>query len=151
MSEPPEGDERPPFHMPRSLHPQFLRAPPRTSRAVGRPAAAAGLIIAASIGAAIALFATGNLPSEMNKILGFGANTASKLAGDTKKPTEEPGLAAAQPAITRADPRPIGETARVVSVGATERTPTICAVTDDQIRHGISAPFTGAVKSLGTR
>jgi branched-chain amino acid transport system substrate-binding protein len=150
-SEPREGDERPPLHMPRSLDPQFLRAPPRTSRAVGGLAAAAGLIIAASIGAGIALFATGNLPSEMNKILGFGANTASKLAGGTKKPAEEPGLAAAQPAITWADPRPIGEKARVVSVGATERAPTIRGVIDDQIRLGISAPFTGAAKELGNQ
>jgi branched-chain amino acid transport system substrate-binding protein len=130
--EPPEGDEQPPLHMPPSLDPQFLRAPPRTSRAIGRLAAAAGLIIAASIGAAIALFATGNLPSEMNKILGFGTNTASKLAGDTKKPAEEPGLAAAQPAIA-------------------SRAPTIRGVTDDQIRLGISAPFTGVAKELGNQ
>jgi hypothetical protein len=63
----PETDEEPPLHMRRSLDPQFLRDPPRASRAIGRLAVVLGLIIAASVGAAIALFATGKLPSELNK------------------------------------------------------------------------------------
>jgi MFS family permease len=49
--------------MPRSPDPQFLRDPPSAPRALGRLAAVLGLIIAASVGAAIALFATGK-PSE---------------------------------------------------------------------------------------
>jgi hypothetical protein len=56
---------------------------------------AAKLIIAASVGAAIALFATGKLPSELNKTLGLNAETmtlASKPAGDTKITREQPGL-----------------------------------------------------------
>src|SRR5215510_13943570 len=63
-SELPEGDEEP--RMPRSLDPRFLRDPPRAPRApraVGRLATVAGLIIAASVGAAIALFATGDRKS----------------------------------------------------------------------------------------
>ena len=60
--------------MPRSLDPQNLRDPPRAPRALGRLAAAGGLIIAASVGAAIALFATGKLPSELNKMLGLSAD-----------------------------------------------------------------------------
>src|SRR5262249_60412792 len=52
----PEGSEQPPSHMPRSLDPRFLRDPPRAPRALGRLAVAGGLIIAASVGAAIALF-----------------------------------------------------------------------------------------------
>src|SRR6516164_6669119 len=55
------GDEEP--RMPRSLDPQLLRDPPSAPRALGRLAAAGGLVIAALIGAAIALFATGKLPS----------------------------------------------------------------------------------------
>src|SRR5262245_25520189 len=94
------GDDEP--RMPRSLDPQFLRDPPRARRALGRLAAAGGLIIVASVGAAIALFATGKLPSELNKMLGLSAdNTAIALkpAGDTKITREQPGLATAQPAI----------------------------------------------------
>ena len=67
-SELPEGDEEPSL-LPPSLDPQFLRAPPRAPRALGRLAAAGGLIIAASVGAAIALFATGKLPSDRTSCL----------------------------------------------------------------------------------
>ena len=114
-SELPEGDEEP--RMPRSLDPQFLRDPPSAPRALGRLAAVLGLIIAASVGAAIALFATGKLPSELNKMLGLSADNktiASKPAGDTK--------------IT-----------------------TIRGVIDNEIRLGISAPFTGSAKELGNQ
>jgi branched-chain amino acid transport system substrate-binding protein len=133
-----EGDEEPPLRMPRSLDPQLLRDPPRAPRAVGRLATVAGLIIAASVGAAIALFATGKLPSEL-KMLGLRADntTASSTA--------------AQPTIASTEPRPIGEDlARVTSArSATERAPTIRGVTDNEIRLGISAPFTGSAKELG--
>src|SRR5215468_6912284 len=98
----PESDEEPPLRMPRSLDPQFMKDPPRARRALGRLAAVGGLIIAASVGAAIALFATGKLPSELNKMLGLSAdNTAIALkpAGDTKITREQPGLATAQPVI----------------------------------------------------
>jgi len=111
----------------------------------------AGLIIAASVGAAIALFVTGKLPSELNKMLGLSTDktaVVSKVAGDTSKTPEQPSSPAAQPAIASTDARPIGEdTARVASVpGATERAPTIRGVTDNEIRLGISAPFTGSAK-----
>jgi ABC-type branched-subunit amino acid transport system substrate-binding protein len=65
-SELPEGDDEPPLHTPRSLQPEFLKERPPARRALGRLAAVAGLIIAASVGAAIALFATGKFPSELN-------------------------------------------------------------------------------------
>jgi hypothetical protein len=94
-SEFPEGDEEP--RMPPSLDPQFLRDPPNAPRLLGRLAAVLGLIIAASVGAVIALFATGK-PSELNKMLGLSADNmtiASKPAGDTKTAREQPGLATA--------------------------------------------------------
>src|SRR5215831_13046572 len=79
-----EGPEN--YHMPRSLDPQVLRDPPRAPRALGQLAAAGGLIIAASVGAAIALFATGKLPSESNKLLGLTTDkTALVTTGDTLK------------------------------------------------------------------
>jgi branched-chain amino acid transport system substrate-binding protein len=152
-SELPEGDEEPPLHMPRSLDPQLLRDPPSAPRAVGRLAAVLGLIIAASVGAAIALFATGKLPSELNKMLGLSADNttiASKPAGDTKITREQPGLATAQPAIASTERPNSEDLARVAPVrGATERAPTIRGVTDNEIRLGISAAFTGSAKELG--
>src|SRR5262249_40792108 len=153
-SELPEGDEEP--RMPRFLDPQFQRDPPRAPRAIGRLAAVGGLIIAASVGAAIALFATGKLPSELNKILGVGADKttiASKLATDPSKTPEQASSTAAQPTITSTEPRPIGEDlARVTSArSASERPPTIRGVTDNEILLGISAPFTGSAKELGNQ
>src|SRR5262249_13672351 len=145
------GDEEP--RMPRSLDPQFLRDPPSAPRALGRLAAAGGLIIAASVGAAIALFATGKLPSELNKMLGLSADNttiASKPAVDTKITREQPGLATAQPAIASTERPNSEDLARVAPVrGATERAPTIRGVTDNEIRLGISAAFTGSAKELG--
>jgi branched-chain amino acid transport system substrate-binding protein len=116
----------------------------------------AGLIIAASVGAAIALLATGKLPSELDKMVGLRADTttvASKLATDPSKAPEQLSSPAARPAIASAEPRPIGEDpARVASVrGATEHAPTVRGVTDNEIRLGISAPFTGSAKELGNQ
>jgi ABC-type branched-subunit amino acid transport system substrate-binding protein len=146
------GDEEP--RTPRSLNPQFLRDPPRAPRALGRLAVAGGLIIAASVGAAIALFATGKLPSESNKLLGLSTDKTaivSRPAGDTLKMLEQPVVPATQPAPT--DPRAISEgSSRVAAVrSATERAPTIRGVTDNEIRFGISAAFTGSAKELGNQ
>jgi branched-chain amino acid transport system substrate-binding protein len=151
-SELPEGDEEL-LSLGRSLGPQFLRDPPRAPRALGWLAALGGFAIAGVIGAAIALFATGKLPSELNKMLGLGADkatVASKLAGDTLKAPEQLSSPADRPA-TATDPRLIGEQARVAAVGTTERAPTTRGVTDTEIRLGISAPFTGSAKELGNQ
>ena len=149
-----EGDEQP--SSPRSLDPQFLRDPPPARRALRRLAAVGGLAIAASIGAAIALFATGKLPSELNKLLALTTDktaVVSKVSGDTSKAPEQMSSPAAQPAIASTVGRPISEdTARVASVrSATERVPAIRGVTDNEIRLGISAPFTGSAKELGNQ
>jgi ABC-type branched-subunit amino acid transport system substrate-binding protein len=151
-SEFPEGDEEP--RMPRSPDPQFLRDPPSAPRALGTLAAVLGLIIAASVGAAIALFATGK-PSELNKMLGLSADNmtiASKPARDTKITREQPDLTTAQPAIASTE-RPSGEDLASVASpqSATERAPTTRGVTDTEIRLGISAPFTGSAKELGNQ
>jgi len=115
-----------------------------------------GLAIAASIGAAIALFATGKLPSELNKLLGLGTDktaVVSKVAGDILTPPEQMSSPTARPPTALTDARPISEdSARVASVrSATERVPTIRGVTDNEIRLGISAPFTGSAKELGNQ
>src|SRR5258705_2851989 len=155
-SEMPEDGEQPPLHMPRSLDPQFVREPPPAPRALGRLAALAGLVIAASIGAAIALFVTGKLPSELNKVLGLSTDktaVVSRPASETLKTPEQLSSPAARPPSASTDPRPIGEdTARAASVrDASERAPTIRGVTDNEIRFGISAAFTGSAKELGNQ
>src|SRR5262245_38794437 len=136
-SEVSEDDEEPSLKLPRSLDPQFLREPPRAPRLRGPLTALGGLAIAGAIGAAIALLATGKVPSELNKTLGFGgdkATVASKPAGAPQKTPEQLAMPAAQLPIASADPRPIGEDlARVASVqGATERAPTVRGVTDNE-------------------
>ena len=111
-SELPEDGEQPPLHLPRSLDPQFLRDPPPAPRALGRLAALGGLAIAASIGAAIALFATGKLPSELNKMLGLSTDktaVVSRFADDTLKTPEQLSSPATRPPTASTDPRPIGE------------------------------------------
>ena len=114
-----------------------------------------GLIIAASVGAAIALFATGKLPSELNKMLGLSADnmtTASKPAGDTKITREQAGLATAQQAIASTERTNGEDLASVASArSATERASTTRGVTDTEIRLGISAPLTGSAKELGNQ
>src|SRR6266566_1679148 len=96
--------------------------PSPAPRALGRLAVLAGLVIAASIGAAIALFATGKFPSEFNKMLGLSADktaVVSSPASETLKTPEQ----LSSPAAASTDPRPIGEdTARAASVrDASER------------------------------
>src|SRR5262249_4726093 len=150
----PEGDEEP--RMPRSLDPQSLRDPPRLPRALGRLAAVGGLIIAASVGAALALFATGKLPFELNKPLGLSTEktaVVSRPAGDNLKTPEQRTVTPAQPALASTEPRVISEeSSRVAAVrSATERAPTIRGVIDNEIRLGISAPFTGPAKELGNQ
>src|SRR5262245_23905950 len=149
-SELPEDGEQPALHMPRSLEPEFLRQPRPAPRALRRLAALAGLVIVALIGAAIALFATGKFPSELN-LSTDKATIASKLAGDAIKTPEQLSSPGARPSAASTDPRPNSEDlARVASVrGATERATIIRRVTDNEIRLGISAAFTGSAKELG--
>src|SRR6185312_10547800 len=69
----------------------------------------------------------------------------------TLKMSEQAAVPATQPAPT--DPRAISEdSSRVAAVrSATERAPTVRGVTDNEIRLGISAPFTGSAKELGNQ
>ena len=150
----PEDSEQPPSRRPRSLDPEVLREPPPAPRALGRLAVLAGLAIAALIGAALALFITGRFPSEFNKVLGLSTDKSavvSRFTDDTLKIPEQLSSPAARPPST--DARPIGEdSARVASVrGASEGVPSTRGVTDNEIRFGISAPFTGSAKELGNQ
>jgi branched-chain amino acid transport system substrate-binding protein len=149
----PEGSEQPPLHLPRSLDPEFVRKPPPAPRALGRLAVLASLAIAASIGAAIALFATGKLPSELLGLSADKTAAVSRPASDTLNTPEQPSSLAARPPTASTDPRPIAEDTAPAAVvrDASERAPTIRGVTDNEIRFGISAAFTGSAKELGNQ
>src|SRR5262249_59104345 len=77
----------------------------------------------------------------------------ASFAGETFNTADRQSSAAARPTIASADPRPIDEDAgRTASVReATEGAPTIRGVTGNEIRLGISAPFTGSAKELGNQ
>jgi ABC-type branched-subunit amino acid transport system substrate-binding protein len=138
----PEDSDQPPLHRPRSLDPEFLREPPPAPRALARLAVLAGLAIAASIGAALALFITGKFPSEFSKVLELSTDktaVVSKFADDALKTSEQVNSSATRPPAST-DPRPIGEDSAPAR-----------GVTDNEIRFGISAPFTGSAKELGNQ
>src|SRR5262245_21942341 len=153
--------ERDRLRMPRSLDPEILREPPPAAPALGRLAALGGLTIAAFAGAAIALLVMAKLPTEWSKM--FGINTdktelgsktesGSKFAADTLKPPETQSTPASPP-LASTEPRAVDQyPARAASArGTGEGTPSIRGVTDKEIRFGISAPFTGSAKELGSQ
>jgi ABC-type branched-subunit amino acid transport system substrate-binding protein len=74
-------------------------------------------------------------------------------APEQKAPEQKPVAPAARLPLKSGDPRPLENTqARIASVGTgTEHKPTVRGVTDEEIRLGISAPFTGPAKELGTQ
>jgi branched-chain amino acid transport system substrate-binding protein len=153
--------ERDRLRMPRSLDVEILREPPPAAPALGRLAALGGLTIAAFAGAAIALLVMAKLPSEWSKM--FGINTdktelgsktesGSKFAADTLKTPETQSTPASLP-LASTEPRAVDQyPARAASArGTGEGTPSIRGVTDKEIRFGISAPFTGSAKELGSQ
>ncbi len=122
-----KGEEPENYHTPRSLDPQLVRQPPPASKELGRLAALSGLVIAASIGGAIALFVTGKRP-----------------AGDIIK---TPQLSS----TTGLSPNASTDQRIVAAREASERIASVRGVTDNEIRLGISAPFTGSAKELGSQ
>lgn len=160
-SELPEDSERPlsereQLRIRRSLNPDIVKEPPPGPRVLARLAALSGLVIVALIGAAIALFITGKFPSEWNEALGLNKDKTaftSRFRGDDLKIPQQPSSPAAGRLAAAADLRPVDEGASRVAVasGASERSQTIRGVTDNEIRFGMSAPFTGPAKELGSQ
>jgi ABC-type branched-subunit amino acid transport system substrate-binding protein len=152
--------ERDHLRVPRSLDPEILREPPPAPPILGRLAALAGLIIAALAGAAIALFITAKFPSEWSKMLGLNTDKTevssktefgSRFAADTVKAPEQQSSPASPPVVSTT-PAVEEHPARTASARETrEGTPSVRGVTDNEIRLGISAPFTGSAKELGNQ
>jgi ABC-type branched-subunit amino acid transport system substrate-binding protein len=141
-----EGAER--SHIPRFLDPQFLRQPPPAPQTLKWVAVAGAIVVAALLGAGVALLAS-KLSSEPDKTAALGST-------DTLPPPvlPKPAIAKApeQPnASVPAEPKPAAQETVAALRAASERIASVHGVTDNEIRLGISAPFTGSAKELGNQ
>ena len=149
-----EGDR---LWIPRSLDPEFLRKPPPTPRPFRRLVVLGGLTVAALFGGAIVLFITSKFPSGWNEMLVLSTNKAAsvapKFASNISRIPEQATPPAAHSLIASMDSTAVGKSpARVAWAHAeSERAPAVRGVTDNEIKFGISAPFTGAAKELGNQ
>ena len=154
LQPPSEGDR---LWIPRSLDPEFLRTPPPAPRAFRRLAVLGSLTVAALFGGAMVLFITNKFPSGWNEMPGLSTNKATtfgpRFGGNTSKIPEQLSPAGAHPLIASMDSRAIGEPPARVALahGESARAPGVRGVTDNEIKFGISAPFTGSAKELGNQ
>jgi len=145
-----------------SLDPVVVREPAPARR--NRVAAFAGFVVAAAMGAGIALLLAGRLPSDWVKARGpDGTSFTSRFPGDAAKAPERESAAGATTAVTTASaspsvgladtssPAPAAEPVRVATREASPEAPPVRGMTDSEIRFGISAPFTGSAKELGNQ
>jgi branched-chain amino acid transport system substrate-binding protein len=133
----------------RSLEPELVREawPPR--RRAWRPAILiVSAIIGASIGAAILLFVMDRLPDAWRQI---PQDFISRFSGSSPSIIAKLIAPATVPATGSSAPRSIanGLQRNASLAGASERSPAVRGVTDNEILFGIAAPFTGSVKGLG--
>jgi len=159
--------------MSRSLDPTIMREPPRRPRARGPLAFVGVSAIAAAVVAVLMLFVGGKLSFEWSKAGSStsDASSGSKVAvASLKEPElapqpEQRALPAAQPeqrTVTAPQPEQRTQLAAVESRPtdpevpsatparrAIEAAPTIRGVSENEIRFGIAAPFTGPARELG--
>jgi ABC-type branched-subunit amino acid transport system substrate-binding protein len=131
----------------RFVEPEFADRGERqpAARRLSRFIFPAGLSVALALGVTIGLFVTGQFRS----IFGDRPEIAARSDNQQLDPVSSPngGLAAAP---TAAPAPAMGSPAGVATVGtASGPAPTIRGVTNNEIRFGISAPFTGPAKELG--
>jgi branched-chain amino acid transport system substrate-binding protein len=155
----------------RSVDPEIVDFRQPTPRRLGWFAASAGFIIAGVLGVVIGPLITGALRNMDGNGPGSSTKTTQLTSGfDNSKTPGQVGLPATGLAIASTAPQPtqlssptagppIAPTivqqakeapAHLATVGvASEPAPAIRGVTDNEIRFGISAPFTGPAKELG--
>jgi ABC-type branched-subunit amino acid transport system substrate-binding protein len=144
----------------RSLDPTFMREPPRRAPTRGLFAFLGASAVAAAVLAVVILFIGGKVSFESSKA-GSSAvdpNSAPKIVAKDLEPDQRPpaavqvaSAAPVQVANAATDPRP-GEQELPASTPvrkAIEAAPLIRGVSENEIKFGISAPFTGPARELG--
>jgi ABC-type branched-subunit amino acid transport system substrate-binding protein len=142
----------------RSLDPTFMREPPRRAPTRGLFAFLGASAIAAAVVAVIILFVGGRVSFEWSKA-GSSASDANSAPKILAKEPEQPAPAAVQAApaapvqvaSAAPDARPSEQElpASAPVHKAMEATPLIRGVSENEIKFGISAPFTGPARELG--
>ena len=151
----PPISERDPFRSQYSLIPEFLKEPWPTPRTRKWRALKFCLAVAAALaGAAILLFITDKLPGRSTKLPDSADKSAfmSRFSSDTPTISSRASSASGVSIATVAPQPPNAVPLRVASAGGVnESAPTVRGLTNSEVRFGISAPFTGAAKELGSQ
>ncbi len=146
-----EGAE--PDQVPGFLDAQFLRRqPPPAPQTLKWVAAAGALVLAALLGGGVALFLSGKQSSEPGIARSTDTLTtpiASKHAAETLKAREQLSSSGSGSTFARTEPKPGAQDAVASLRDASARN--VRGVTDNEIRLGISAPFSGSAKELGNQ
>jgi ABC-type branched-subunit amino acid transport system substrate-binding protein len=144
----------------RSLDPTFMREPPRRAPTRGLFAFLGASAVAAAVLAVIILFIGGKVSFDSSKAGSSPTdpNSAPKIVAKDLEPDQRPpaavqvaSAAPVQVANAATDPRP-GEQEQPASTPvrkAIEAAPLIRGVSENEIKFGISAPFTGPARELG--
>ena len=144
----------------RSLDPTFMREPPRRAPTRGLFAFLGASAVAAAVLAVVILFIGGKVSFESSKAGSSPTdpNSAPKIVAKDLEPDQRPpaavqvaSAAPVQVANAATDPRP-GEQEQPASTPvrkAIEAAPLIRGVSENEIKFGISAPFTGPARELG--
>src|SRR5262249_30593541 len=146
--------------MSRSLDPTFMREPPRRSPTRGLFAFLGASAIAAAVVAVAILFIGGKVSFEWNKAgsSASDANSAPKIVAKEPEPEQRAPAAvpvappaAVQVANAATDARPGEQELPASTPGrqAVEAAPLMRGVRENEIKFGISAPFTGPARELG--
>src|SRR6516164_7311489 len=136
----------------RSVDPEIVDFRQPTRRRLGRFPASGGFIIAGALGAVIGLLITGALRNMGGNAPRSSTSTTELTSRfDNSKMPDQVGLSAAGPPIAPPVAQQAKEApAHLATVGvASETAPAVRGVTGNEIRFGISAPFTGSAKELG--
>jgi branched-chain amino acid transport system substrate-binding protein len=144
-----------PHRMARSLEPTMMREPPRRTPVRGLLAFFAASAVAAAVVAVVLLFIGGKVSFEWNKA-GSSTSDANAVAPPSvakapQEPEQPEQRAAPAPQLAAADARATPEEAPASTPAqkAIAAAPAIRGVSDNEIRFGMSAPFTGPARELG--
>jgi branched-chain amino acid transport system substrate-binding protein len=142
----------------RSLDPTMMREPPRRTPTRGLFAFLGASAVAAAAVAVVIMFIGGKVSFEWSKAGSSAAdtNSAPKIVAKEPEPEQPAAVQVAPPAAVRVanaatDSRPSQQElpASTPVRKAIEAAPLIRGVSENEIKFGISAPFTGPARELG--